>query len=51
VFVTALTLRRQERSHHYRERLHEFAEQIERLFMIILLVLFGGRSPATCWSH
>jgi NhaP-type Na+/H+ or K+/H+ antiporter len=42
VFVTALTLRSQERSHHYRARLHEFAEQIERLFMMILLVLFGG---------
>lgn len=42
VFVAALTLRSQERSHHYRARLHEFAEQIERLFMMILLVLFGG---------
>ena len=42
VFVTALALRRQERSHHYRERLHEFSEQLERLFMMVLLVLFGG---------
>jgi sodium/hydrogen antiporter len=42
VFVTALTLRRQERSHHYRARLHEFSEQLERLFMMVLLVLFGG---------
>jgi NhaP-type Na+/H+ or K+/H+ antiporter len=42
VFVAALALRRQERSHHYRSRLHEFAEQIERLFMMVLLVLFGG---------
>jgi NhaP-type Na+/H+ or K+/H+ antiporter len=42
VFVTALALRSQERSHHYRARLHEFAEQIERLLMMILLVLFGG---------
>jgi sodium/hydrogen antiporter len=42
VFVAALTLRHRERSHHYRGRLHEFAEQIERLFMMILLVLFGG---------
>ncbi|HEX6143993.1 MAG TPA: cation:proton antiporter [Geminicoccaceae bacterium] len=42
VFVTALTMRRWERSHHYHARLHEFAEQIERLFMMILLVLFGG---------
>lgn len=42
VFVTALALRRQERSHHYRGRLHEFSEQLERLFMMVLLVLFGG---------
>ena len=42
VFVTALTLRQQERSHHYRARLHEFSEQLERLFMMVLLVLFGG---------
>jgi sodium/hydrogen antiporter len=42
VFATGLALRRQERSHHYRARLHEFAEQLERLFMMILLLLFGG---------
>jgi NhaP-type Na+/H+ or K+/H+ antiporter len=42
VFVTALTLRHKERSHHYRARLHEFSEQLERLFMMVLLVLFGG---------
>ena len=42
VFVTAVTLRQQERSHHYRARLHEFSEQLERLFMMVLLVMFGG---------
>ncbi|MCC2663119.1 MAG: sodium/hydrogen exchanger, partial [Geminicoccaceae bacterium] len=42
VFIAALTLQRWERSHHYRTRLHEFAELIERLLMMILLVLFGG---------
>ncbi|MDX1541875.1 MAG: cation:proton antiporter, partial [Geminicoccaceae bacterium] len=42
VFVTALAIRRWERAHHYHARLHEFAEQVERLFMMILLVLFGG---------
>jgi sodium/hydrogen antiporter len=42
VFIAALTLQRWERSHHSRTRLHEFAEQIERLLMMILLVLFGG---------
>jgi NhaP-type Na+/H+ or K+/H+ antiporter len=42
VFIAALTLQRWERSHHSRGRLHEFAEQIERLLMMMLLVLFGG---------
>ena len=42
VFVAALALRQRERSHHYRGRLHEFAEQIERLMMMIVLALFGG---------
>jgi sodium/hydrogen antiporter len=46
VFVAALTLQRWERSHHCRTRLHEFAEQIERLLMMILLVLFGGAVAA-----
>jgi NhaP-type Na+/H+ or K+/H+ antiporter len=42
VFVTALTLRAKERSHHYHRRLHDFSEEIERLLMMVLLVLFGG---------
>lgn len=42
VFVAALTIRRWEGSHRYRERLHRFAEQVERLLMMVLLVLFGG---------
>ncbi|MBF0372985.1 MAG: cation:proton antiporter [Alphaproteobacteria bacterium] len=42
VFVAALALRKVERSHAYHEKLHGFAEQIERLLMMLLLVLFGG---------
>lgn len=42
VFVTALTLRTKEPSHHYHRRLHDFSEEIERLLMMVLLVLFGG---------
>lgn len=41
VFVTALALRDAERSHEYHEKLHEFAEQLERLLMMLVLVLFG----------
>jgi len=42
VFVSALVLRDRERSHEYHEALHDFAEQIERLLMMLVLVLFGG---------
>lgn len=42
VFVAALTLRGCERESHYHEHLHAFAEQIERLLMMVLLVFFGA---------
>jgi NhaP-type Na+/H+ or K+/H+ antiporter len=42
VFVAALTLRSVERAHSYHENLHAFAEQIERLLMMVLLVFFGA---------
>ena len=42
VFVAALALRAAERNHAYHEKLHDFAEQLERLLMMALLVLFGG---------
>lgn len=42
VFVSALVLRNAERNHEYHEALHDFSEQIERLLMMLVLVLFGG---------
>lgn len=42
VFVAALGLRSVERNHEYHEKLHDFVEQLERLSMMMLLVLFGG---------
>ncbi|MES2194585.1 MAG: sodium:proton antiporter [Pseudomonadota bacterium] len=42
VFVGGLALRAAERNHKYHQTLHDFAEQLERLLMMILLVLFGG---------
>ena len=42
VFIAAVALRSVERLHHYHESLHTFAEQIERLVMMILLVCFGA---------
>ncbi len=42
VFVAALVLRMQERNHEYHSQLHNFAEELERLLMMALLVSFGG---------
>lgn len=42
VFVAALTIRNAERDHAYHQELHDFAEQVEKLLMLLLLVLFGG---------
>jgi NhaP-type Na+/H+ or K+/H+ antiporter len=42
VFVSALALRNASRDHEYHQRLHGFAEEAERLLMMVLLVLFGG---------
>lgn len=42
VFVAGLALRAAERNHKYHQTLHDFSEQLERLMMMVLLVLFGG---------
>lgn len=42
VFVCALTIRSRERSHDFHEEMHDVSDQIERLLMMLLLVLFGG---------
>ena len=42
VFVAALVFRASERRHRYHGDLHAFAEQIERLLMMVLLVFFGA---------
>ncbi len=42
VFITALMLRHHERQHQFHRVLHEMSENMERLFMAPLLVVFGG---------
>lgn len=42
VFVSALTLRATERDHQFHDAMHDFAEQVERLLMMLVLVLLGG---------
>lgn len=42
VFVTALTLRHSHRQHDFHREMHDITEQVERLAMMVLLLLFGG---------
>ena len=42
VFVAALTIGSHEKPHRYHRELHDFTEQIERIFLVVLLILFGG---------
>lgn len=42
VFLAAVAFRDFEREHDFHEELHDFAEQIERLLMMILLVCLGS---------
>jgi len=42
VFVAAVTIRNWERDHDFHEEMHDLSDQIERLLIMLLLVLFGG---------
>lgn len=42
VFVTALTFRHTHRDHDFQREMHDLTEQVERLAMMVLLILFGG---------
>ena len=42
VFVCAVAIRGSEREHQFHQQMHDFSDQIERLLMMLLLVLFGG---------
>ena len=42
VFICALVIRGSERDHDFHQEMHDFSDQIERLLMMLLLVLFGG---------
>ncbi|RYZ28417.1 MAG: sodium:proton antiporter [Chitinophagaceae bacterium] len=42
VFVTAITLRNYEINHKYHKKLHDFTDQIERILVSIVLIVFGG---------
>lgn len=42
VFVAAVTMRNFEIDHKYHLKLHEFTDQIERILVAVVLILFGG---------
>ena len=42
VFLCALTIRAWERDHDFHDEMHHFSDQVERLLMMLVLVLFGG---------
>ena len=42
VFLAGLMLRRAARDHDFNDRMHDFADEVERLLMMALLVFFGG---------
>jgi len=46
VFVAGLMIRSSARGHDFNKRLHDFADEAERLLMMILLLLFGGMLAA-----
>jgi NhaP-type Na+/H+ or K+/H+ antiporter len=50
VFVAAVALRATKRGHDYHHKLHSFAEELERLLMMVLLVGFGGLLRALSWE-
>lgn len=42
VFVCAVTIRGSERDHEFHGEMHDVSDQVERLLMMLLLILFGG---------
>ena len=42
VFITALAFRHADRDHRFHVEMHAFIEQVERMGMMVVLVLFGG---------
>ncbi|MCD9856751.1 cation:proton antiporter [Epilithonimonas sp. JDS] len=42
VFICAITLRHFEKDSRYHDKLHSFTDQIERLLLCLLLLMFGG---------
>ncbi|MFP3381209.1 hypothetical protein SB767_33340, partial [Bacillus sp. SIMBA_069] len=46
VFVAAVALRASDRGHGYHSDLEGFSEQIERILMVVVMIIFGGTIAA-----
>lgn len=42
VFIAAITLRSRERKHEYHRQMHAFTDQMERLFIVVILLVLGA---------
>ena len=42
VFFTGLTIKNYESTYDYHRELHDFTDQIERMVLVVVLILFGG---------
>jgi sodium/hydrogen antiporter len=42
VFVTAMAFRHSHRDHDFHHQMHDFIEQVERVTLMVVLLLFGG---------
>ena len=51
VFAAAITIRNSELHHKYHKRLHEFTDQVERILIGIVLILFGGSLVTGILDH
>ena len=51
VFVAAITIRNYEINHQYHTQLHSFTDQIERILLSIVLILFGGSLATGILDH
>ena len=49
--LAAITFRNFERDHKFHRKLHAFTDQIERILVAIVLILFGGSLVTGILSH
>ncbi|CAN5235669.1 cation:proton antiporter [soil metagenome] len=51
VFVTAVVIRNYEIKNEYHKELHRFTDQVERMLLVALLILFGGSLTVGLLDH